>query len=53
MNWASWSILGLYLIALLVAAYEHGKPRKPSRFQDSLVAVIILLTLFYFAGFFR
>lgn len=47
-------IIALFLISLLIAANQHGKPKKGNHdFWASLIAVIINFALLYWGGFFN
>jgi len=59
MNWAEIAIIATYGISLLIAANKHGneklKDGKPERhnFWTSLIAIVIMATLLWFAGLFH
>jgi len=46
-------VLVIYVINLLVSANRHGKPRTPDNFWTDLVALIIMVGLLLWGGFFR
>ena len=50
--WPQIIVLSLFGISLLVNAYEHGKPRKPTNFWIVLAAIGIEVLLLYWGGFF-
>ena len=43
----------LMLIGLLVAAHDHGKPRKPMHFPNALIGVAIEILILWWGGFWR
>lgn len=50
--WPQIILLTLYFVSLLIAANEHGEPRKPGNFWLHLVALIIVIGLLYWGNFF-
>lgn len=45
-------LLCLMTSSLTIAGIKHGEPQEPFNFWTQLIAVIIEITLLYFAGFF-
>lgn len=52
-HWPQWLLLILFFIGVVMAAYEHGKPRKPENLFVHLIATAITLIILIFGGFFR
>lgn len=52
-GWPQWTMAVLTVIALLLAANEHGKPRSPHSFPVSLVSVFIQVFVLYAGGFWK
>lgn len=46
-------ILCIWALGLLSSAHDHGKPRNPTSFWVTLIAVVIEFTLLYWGGFFK
>ncbi len=49
--WAQWALLFIYFCSLLVAAYNHGKPKEGIyNFWISAIALGIVFVLLRMAG---
>ena len=55
MNWAAYTLIGLYLISFGMYFALHGKPKENPNYNawNNLISLIIVLVLLYFGGFFK
>jgi hypothetical protein len=54
LHWPQLTYLAITVVGLSIYAARHGQPRKDKyNVGTSLIAVVIVLTILYFGGFFR
>lgn len=47
-----WIVVGLFVLNLMISAWQHGKPERPSNVLLSVVGVGIMILLLVWGGFF-